>query len=239
VRVLSIVHEDGSGAGLFADVVRELDHEYAEWRIDRDPEPPAGPVDAALVFGGTMNAHEEEDHAWLRREDDELRRMVAGGTPVLGVCLGGQLLAKALDARVVRSAVPEIGWQEVVLRPEAAGDPVVGALPDGFLSFQWHHYRFELPDGAVPLASSPVCLQAFRFGDHVWGVQFHPEVTREILQHWIDSSESQEGLDLDYRALERECDLWIGEWNRIGRAIVSSFLGVAAGRETATEGRAA
>jgi GMP synthase-like glutamine amidotransferase len=237
VRILSIVHEKMSTAGLFGDAVEELGHEHAVWRIDLTPAPPRGDVDGVIVFGGTMNAHEEEDHPWLRREDEEIRRRLAAGIPLLGVCLGGQLLAKALGSTVERSPVDEIGWQEVVRLPESAGDPVIGALPQEFLSFQWHSYRFLLPDGAVPLAASPICLQAFRYGETAWGVQFHPEVTREILQEWIDHSEDVEPHDLDLRALERESDLNIAAWNDIGRAIVTRFLEVAARVGQAEEAR--
>ena len=231
MRVLSIIHENGDSPGLFGRAVREQGHDHVEWRISHDPDPPDGPFDAAMVFGGTMDTHEEESFPWLRRENAEIRRLIGDGTPLLGVCLGGQLLAKALDARVERAPAPEIGWEEVRRTAESRDDPVIGSLPERFISFQWHHYRFELPDGAVPLAVNPVCLQAFRFADHVWGVQFHPEVSRDILQEWFDVSEHREPIPrLDYRALERAHDLHIGEWVRIGAAIVSGFLGVAAER---------
>jgi GMP synthase (glutamine-hydrolysing) len=241
VRILSIVHEGSPSTALYGDVAVEQGNEHLVWQIDREPEPPEGPFDAVMLFGGTMDTHEEESYPWLRREDEEVRAFIAAGTPLLGVCLGGQLLAKALDAPVVRAAVPEIGWQEVMQHRESAGDPVFGGLPEEFMSFQWHHFRFELPDGAVPLASSPVCLQAFRFGEHVWGVQFHPEVTRAVLQEWIGLSEAAEPGLLDYRTLERECDVHIAEWNRIGREIVSRFLAVATRRagEPAEQARSA
>jgi GMP synthase-like glutamine amidotransferase len=228
VRVLSIVHQGGSEAGVFEEAAREAGHNCVRWRIDVDETPPEGRFGAALVFGGTMNTHEEEAYPWLRHEDSEIRRLLREGMPLFGVCLGGQLLAKALDAVVVEAPVPEIGWHEVVLSPDSAGDPVFGGLPRKFPSFQWHFYRFEAPAGAVPLAQSPVCLQAFRVGDRVWGVQFHPEVTREILQNWIDLSEAS-GFELDYRALEAECDVLIGGWNRIGRELASRFFAVAEG----------
>jgi GMP synthase-like glutamine amidotransferase len=230
VRVLSIIHENSDSPALFGAVVRDEGHEHVEWRINHVGEPPGGPFDCAMVFGGTMNTHEEESFPWLRREHAELREFIAAGVPVLGVCLGGQLIAKALDAAVEPSPVPEIGWVEVAMRPEATGDPVVGGLPARFMSLQWHHYRFELPEGAVPLAANTICLQAYRHGDSVWGFQFHPEVTREILQEWIDESEALAPMGIDYRAFEEASDVHIGEWNRIGRQLVTSFLAVAAAR---------
>jgi GMP synthase (glutamine-hydrolysing) len=235
VRVLAIAHEDGSVGGVFEEVAVSAGHDWVEWRIHRDQAPPEDSFGAALVFGGTMNTHEEADHPWLRDEDRNIRRLVGEGIPLFGVCLGGQLVAKALDATVAESPVPEIGWHDVVLAAEATEDPVFAALPREFPSFQWHFYSFDAPAGAVRLARTPVSLQAFRFGDRVWAVQFHPEVTREILQDWIDRAEAS-GLELDYRTLERECDDLIGGWNRIGRELAAGFFAVAerlSGREQA------
>lgn len=225
MRVLSIVHADDAGPGSFADVVRERGHEHVEWRIDSEP-PPDRPFDAVLVFGGVMNTHEEEDHPWLVPENEVIRRTVEQGVPLLGVCLGGQLLAKALGAPVLPAREPEIGWHEVVRTDESAHDPVVGALPERFSAFQWHSYEFALPENAVPLAANPVCLQAYRAGERAWGVQFHPEVTRKILQEWIDEARAS-GYELDFDALEQACDAGIARWRELGRTLCESFLAVA------------
>lgn len=229
MRVLSIVHEDGGGPGLFGKTVADLGFEHVEWRVDLEPRLPVDRVDAVMVFGGTMNTHEEDDYPWLRDEDAAIRRLVAEGVPVLGVCLGGQLLAKALDAKVSPAPEPEIGWHEVIQTPEARVDPVFEHLPERFASLQWHHYQFDLPRGAVPLARSRVCLQAYRFGETAWGVQFHPEVSRETLQDWIEYSKAA-GSELDFDRFEEDSDRHIAEWVRIGRAISEGFLRVAKSR---------
>ena len=129
-----------------------------------------------------MHVDQEDRHGWLGDERRLLQRLVAREVPVLGVCLGGQLLAKALHGHVRRLPSPEIGWIDVELTPEAAADPVFSGLPARFPSFQWHLYHFEEPDGAVPLARSERCLQAFRAGPAAWGVQFHPEVTHASIE---------------------------------------------------------
>jgi GMP synthase-like glutamine amidotransferase len=225
MRVVSIVHQDNSTAGTYADVVRERGHVHVEWRIDVDPAPPE-PIDALIVFGGTMDTHEEESYAWLKDEDEVIRRWLAAGVPVFGVCLGGQLLAKALDAPVSLAPMPEIGWHEVTRTPAGADDPIFAALPERFSTLQWHYYQFALPERAVPLLRNSVCLQGYRFGEAAWGVQFHPEVTRAILQEWIDYSRAN-GPDLDYAAFERESDLRAEEWTRLGRTMCERFLRVA------------
>ena len=158
------------------------------------------------------------------------RAHVDDGVPVLGVCLGGQLLAKALGAQVSRVPAPEVGWYELERLPEASGDPIFGTLPDRFPSLQWHNYHFVLPAGAVPLARSSACLQGYRFGEAAWGMQFHPEVTRSIVQLWIDLSRAA-GTELDYDTFERDSDLYAEGWERLGRGICERFLAVAESRD--------
>ena len=128
MRVLSIIHQADAASGVFGDAVRERGHELDEWDISRSPDPPA-PIElygAVLVFGGAMHADQEERHGWLREENALLQRLHADGVPTFGVCLGGQLVAKALGAAVRRMPSPEIGWFDVKLTPEAAEDPVFG-----------------------------------------------------------------------------------------------------------------
>ena len=134
MKVLAVVHGDEVRSGVFADPIAAGGHELEEWSIARRPSPsrPLESYDAAIVFGGSMHADEEETHPWLRGEKDLLRRFLDSGTPVLGVCLGGQLLAHAAGAWVGRARVPEIGWHEVELTPAAASDPLFARLPRRF-----------------------------------------------------------------------------------------------------------
>lgn len=229
MRVLSVVHQTDAAGGVFDEAVLDSGHELDVWIVPASPAPPA-PVelyDAVLVFGGAVHVDQEERHGWLGDERRLLQRLVADEVPVLGVCLGGQLLAKALHGHVRRLPSPEIGWVDVELTPEAAADPVFASLPARFSSFQWHLYHFEQPEGAVPLARSEQCLQAFRAGPAAWGVQFHPEVTHASVEDWARSSDPEEDGPVDVPALLAETAERIGAWNAFGRELCGRFVAFA------------
>ena len=221
MRVLSLIHQDDAPTGIFVDAVRERGAELTEWNLARGA-PPEAPTayDAVFVFGGGMHVHQEDQHPWLRDEDELMKELLAERVPVFGVCLGSQLIAKAAGAKVGPAPREEIGWHEVETSPEAAEDPLFTGLPERFHAFQWHSYAFELPPGAVLLARNPVCLQAYRLGESAWGIQFHAEVTKEIVEGWAASDGT--GRSFDFAPMER--------WNRIGRALAGRFLDVAARR---------
>jgi GMP synthase (glutamine-hydrolysing) len=221
VRVLSLIHQDDAPTGTFADAVRERGGELTEWNLAREapPEPPEA-FDAVFVFGGGMHVDQENQHPWLRDEDELIKSLLAREVPLLGVCLGGQLIAKAAGAQVGPATRAEVGWHEVELTPEAADDPIFSTAPARFNSFQWHSYAFDLPPGAIPLARNPVGLQAYRIGDFAWGIQFHAEVTRKIVEGWLASDGS--GRRIDLAPMER--------WAQVGRALADRFLDVAARR---------
>jgi GMP synthase-like glutamine amidotransferase len=142
-------------------------------------------------------------------------------TPVLGVCLGAQLLAQAAGAEVGPAPEPEVGWLPVELTAEAPDDPLFASLPERFDAFQWHHYAFEVPAGATELARSAVCSQAFRLDGSAWGVQFHPEVTRDQVRSWL---EEKDDVDVDWDAFGAETESRIEQWNELGRDLCDAFL---------------
>jgi GMP synthase (glutamine-hydrolysing) len=221
VRVLSLIHQDDAPTGTFADAVRERDGELVEWNVANGALPAAPEsFDAVFIFGGGMDVDQEGQHPWLRDEDSLIRRLLAEQVPVFGVCLGGQLIAKAAGAHVGRAPQEEVGWHEVTLTPEARTDPVFARVPERFDAFQWHHYAFDLPGGAVPLARNPVGLQAYRLGESAWGIQFHAEVTRPIVEGWIASDGG--GRSIDLSAIER--------WAELGLTLADRFLELATRR---------
>ena len=227
MHVLSVIHGKDARAELFAPVVEGAGHELDEWSFawGAPPPRPLDSYDALLVFGGAMHADEDAHHPWLQEESLWLHQVLDRRTPVLGVCLGVQLLARAAGAWVGRMPDgPEIGWHEVELTEAGGADPVLGALPQRFASLQWHHYTYGLPAGAVELARSPACTQAFRLGEACWGVQFHPEVTRAQVEGWIADTDDPPP---DPDALRAETRDRIGTWNELGRVLCASFLGAA------------
>jgi len=135
-----------------------------------------GDARALVVMGGPMGVYEADRHPHLRDELRLLERALAAGLPTLGICLGSQLLATAAGATVRSSGRQEIGWLPVTLGPAADGDPLFAGAPRSFAPLHWHGDVFTLPPGATPLASSALTEhQAFRVGDHAWGMLFHLE----------------------------------------------------------------
>jgi GMP synthase (glutamine-hydrolysing) len=243
MRILSLIHGRNAHSGLFGDAVRAAGHELDErsFALADPPVDPPQAYQAVMVFGGSMNVHEVHGHPWLRDERDVLERALEEDVPVLGVCLGAQLLASVAGAAVSRAPEPEIGWYEVEKTPEAADDPLVAALPSRFTAYQWHSYRFEVPREGVLLATSPVCPQAYRLGEAAWGIQFHAEVTREIVLAWIEKYATDAAAVRVGFGEERErlrLDAEIGRWNELGRTLADRFLAFAEERAAVSAQRA-
>lgn len=139
-----------------------------------------------VVMGGPMNVDQTDRYPFLATEVEWLRQAVAAGVPTLGICLGAQLLAKALGARVFPNRVKEVGWYDLEFLPTALEDPLLAGSRGTETVFQWHGDTFDLPPGAVHLARSAACeQQAFRHGASAYGLQFHLEMTAEMVADWL------------------------------------------------------
>jgi GMP synthase (glutamine-hydrolysing) len=224
--VLAVIHGERVRAGVFGDVVEERGHQLDEWSLAWD-KPLPRPLDsygAVLVFGGAMHADQDERHPWLREENAFLQRLLHQHIPVLGVCLGAQLLAKAAGAPVFRAEQPEVGWFNVELTEEARDDAVFSRLPERFEAFQWHYYSYGIPAGGVELATSERSTQAFRLGANTWGIQFHAEVTHEQVADWVEhelDDDDREHLPPD---LLEQTSTRIERWNEFGRGLCAGFV---------------
>jgi GMP synthase (glutamine-hydrolysing) len=236
LRVLAISHQRDAGPGVFAEAIEGDGHRLDVWHSaesDRAPAEPAG-YDAVIVLGGAMHVDHEAEHPWLTAEKRVLSGLLREGVPLLGVCLGSQLLAEAAGGGARAAARPEIGWFDVEVSAEGAADPLIGPLAPRFEAFEWHSYECLLPDGAVPLASSPLCTQAFRVGPSAWGIQFHAEVSRADAEHWVVDYRSDPDairIGIDPSALAAETAPRIEAWNELGRELSRRFCAIAATRE--------
>jgi len=233
MRALAIVYQRDAGPGVFADAIFAHGFELDTWLRDESDAPPSDPddYDAVLSFGGAMHADQEDRHPWLRSDKELLAELLHEGVPLLGVCLGAQLLVEAAGAPPRRSTDPEIGWHEVTVTREGADDPLLAPLCPGFEAFEWHSYEFGLPPGATPLAQSAACLQACRLGEAAWAIQFHAVVPANDAEAWIDDYRSDEDavrIGLDPGALRAETRSRIDAWNELGRGVCGRFLDAAA-----------
>jgi GMP synthase (glutamine-hydrolysing) len=156
---------------------------YKPW--SGQPLPDAVVADALVVFGGEQSATDDHTHPYLPALAELMAAYTAADRPVLGICLGAQILARAFGATNVLGAAPEFGWVKVRQTEAGRSDPVLSALPAEFPVFQWHSDTFTLPEGALHLAKTDAAAQqAFRIGRATYGTQFHFEASRAVVADW-------------------------------------------------------
>ena len=185
MHVLAFRHVPFEDAGLIAPALeaRGIELVYSDAFQDADAQPDWRSAAGLLFMGGPMSAN--DGLPFIRREIAILEAALAAGRPVLGICLGAQLLARALGARVYRNPVKEIGWAPVYWTEAALRDPRFGGLRSPETVFHWHGETFDLPEGAERLAWSDTCRnQAFRAGSNAYGLQSHLEVTPDMISAW-------------------------------------------------------
>lgn len=185
MRVIAFRHIECEGAGHIERVLaaRGVTLEYVDMYLPGAVPPDSSGAAGLIWMGGPMSVN--DPLPWLREEERLIAQAVAEGRPVLGVCLGAQLIARALGARVYRNPVKEIGWFDIGFTPAALDDPLFAGLSGPETVFHWHGETFDLPRGAVLLASSQGCRhQAYRVGAAVYGLQFHLETTPEMIADW-------------------------------------------------------
>jgi GMP synthase-like glutamine amidotransferase len=235
MRVLTIVHEQDAGPGVFSGALAAAGATVESWLAAEQAQPPAGAdaYAAIISFGGSAHPHQEQRHPWLVAEKRFLAGALAGAVPVLGICLGSELIAEVAGAQIRHLQHPEIGWYDVTLTDAGRSDPVLGAIGDGFEALEWHSYAVDLPANATALAQSASCLQAYRLGDCAWGLQFHAEVTDADFQHWLDNytvdeDAVREGIDPDVIASDTTDRM--AAWHELGVGVCARFLATAAAR---------
>jgi GMP synthase-like glutamine amidotransferase len=200
--VLVFRHVPFEDLGLIARSLENAGLEYRYADLYRGAAAPsAAQADAFIFMGGPQSANDGLD--FIEREIELIRSAAEAGKPVLGVCLGSQMIAKALGARVYRNPVKEIGWYPVSWTAACAGDALFHGFHEPELLFHWHGETFDLPPGGELLASSEACRnQAFRVGSNIYGLQFHLEVTPEMIAGWCQ----EDANSADVRELTEPLD---------------------------------
>jgi GMP synthase (glutamine-hydrolysing) len=173
-------------AGIYGEQLFALHIAHSFWRPyggEKIPDPTC--LAGVIILGGYMGVHDTEQYSFLRQVKSFIGDMVARQTPLLGICLGAQLLADVLGAPVATACRGERGVQSITLTGSGRSDPLFAGIPEKFAAFEWHNDSFDIPPGALHLAASAQCRgQAFRFGSCAYGVQFHPEVDAPLVAAW-------------------------------------------------------
>lgn len=220
MRALILTHVPHEGPGTIGDFLREEGAAVETVPLHDGAPLPADPAAADLVvsMGGPMNVYEDWKFPFLADETAFLQRAIAADIPVIGICLGAQLIARAWGARVYRAPVEEIGWGTVRLTGEGREDPLFQGIPETMNVLQWHGDTFDVPDGGVLLAAGEdVPHQAFRVG-RAWGLQFHVEVDRPMLADWFSDSELKDSILGRYATIRDDFD-------ETARRIYTNLLG--------------
>lgn len=215
--LLVLRHEPFEHLGRFAAILEE---NAVEYRYHDLGQPWVDePYKALIIMGGPMSAN--DDLLGLREELAVIGDALREDLPMLGICLGAQLIAKALGAEVYRNPELEIGWEPILMTEAAAKDPVFGGLSSTETFFHWHGETFDLPGGAEWLACSKKCKnQAFRYGKRVYGIQFHPEITPEMIEDWC----AQPVNCVDLGNLSRPIDAFLHDPEGAARKILQGWL---------------
>lgn len=183
--ILVIQHVEADPVGILGRYLEVKGAWLHTWLVPQCPTPPQGSYDGLIILGGPMNACEDRNFPHLARVVELIRQFRREGKPVLGICLGAQLIARAFGSKVYQNDIPELGFTPLFPTSEA-DEPWLHDYPAGMPMMQWHFDTFDLPTEARLLLTNGVCRnQAFRLGTNIYGLQFHPEVTPEIVMNWM------------------------------------------------------
>jgi GMP synthase (glutamine-hydrolysing) len=231
-KILVFQHVPYEPLGTLDPLLKQAGFRIRYVNFGRDPHqrPTLHKYQALIVLGGPMNAHQIDTYPNLATEINVIREAVDSGMSVLGICLGAQLLAKALGGQVARNDKREIGWYDVELTRAGRADPVISSFAATQPVFQWHEDGISLPQGAELLATSPASpVQAFRYGDHAYGFQFHLEVDASLVERWLTVADNQpmlaaEAGRIDPLLVRKQTACRIGALQELSRVTFSRWI---------------
>ncbi|MFC1555471.1 type 1 glutamine amidotransferase [candidate division KSB1 bacterium] len=184
MRIMVLQHGTVDDHVVIEDWANDMEHDFERRHLlNGDTLPGFDDFDWLIILGGLMDTHETGKYPWLANEKALIKSAIDSGKIVLGICLGAQLVAEALGAKVYQGEHKEIGWRTLKLSPEAKQSEIFGSFPEWFSAFQWHDYTFDLPEGAIRIAENDAYQnQGFEYdGGRVIGIQFHPEFTEKCI----------------------------------------------------------
>ncbi len=186
--ILFIKHIDIEGPGTLGEFFAQTDWKVKTINLHKGEElPPLHLCEAVVSLGGPMNVYENDIYPFLEVEEAFLKNVLKKDIPVLGICFGSQLMAKISGGLIEKTLNPEIGWYPIKLTKYSRDDLLFRGVDDIFDMFLWHEDKFSIPQKAIHLSKSLLCEnQALRIGKYAWGLQFHPEITYEMLLSWLD-----------------------------------------------------
>jgi GMP synthase (glutamine-hydrolysing) len=244
--VLIVKHVEQEGPGLLGKFFEDAGWQLATVELSRGERLPDRPGNfaAVVMLGGPMNVYEEETYPFLKDEDLFVKEVLREELPFLGICLGAQLLAKAGGARVMKAAQKEVGWYSVELTKQARQDRLFKRVESPLTVFQWHEDTFDIPDGGVLLATSPLVRnQAFRMGSCAYGLQFHVEASLDMIEDWMKDEKSIDAEtvlrqgNIVKEALEQQAETLFNNFRRLAesamrvKSIMKLFLEKKPGRQ--------
>jgi GMP synthase (glutamine-hydrolysing) len=203
VNILVIQSGSLDPIGVLGDALIQKGAKLSTWLAVEQDAPPAGNYAGLILLGGSMNAHEDEKFPHLRQCVALIHQFYAAGKPIMGVCLGAQLIARAFSCQVYPHTRPEIGFAPLTVVDCTAAEPWLQDCPDDLHIMQWHFDTFDLPAQATLLMTNETCRhQAYRVGSNIYGFQFHLEVTPEIVMTWLATKD--EWIEINYPHLDQQ-----------------------------------